>query len=991
MKIKWNGWEKVFYILLAVGTVLGTSPGAWGQSQEQAMFLVPGVLQEGKEHIMTLTCPRDGKSFQIEVAENNPAFQKGVLKVTCPYDGYVFYPTEKVQKGVEEEKAKRYTVRCPMDGREFQAELNIQEIIRGTTGQLLKCPYDGTEFRVSLQSLTTADLMHDPDALRFQDALGRNFGAYLGQDRTLPKFSPFDGSKVTLPGLSKGKDGKKTPIDFLEGEKPERSVIEEMFAEETVPVSRSLKQFGYDLFPDPEEVEARSAQLMAGPGGMMPQGAGFQNPMGGGSGTQGFFSQLVGGYGLGSSQVGQNLTSGVSVGPDYVLGPDDTLVINMWGGLEGTFPVTVDRDGKIFLPKVGPVYVWGLKFEEAEKLVQQSLSQHFSNLRLSITMGRLRTIRVFVLGEVKRPGAYLVNAQATLFHALYAAYGPTKTGSFRKIKLLRDDKTEEIIDLYALFIRGDKSADHILKANDTIVVPPIGPVAGVAGGVKRPAIYELAGPASLDEVMTMAGGEVATGYLQRIQVERIFEHERKVVQDLEFKTPSDIQKLGSQVQVQDGDLILVFTVNPLRRNFVTVSGNVDRPGDYELKENMSLMDLIEKAGGFLPGTYFPRAEVLRFTTDRQREIIPLDLGEAIKGGGMQNIVLKEWDIVRIYSRGEVMPFGFVEVVGAVEKPGRYDLKEQMKVSDLLFRAGGLKPTALPQQTEFVHIGEDGQMGISTVNLQEILSDKAKDFYLTRGDILTVREAKEVLEEKWAAVSGEVRYPGRYRIRRDETLASLLKRAGGFSENAFLDGIVFTRESLRESRLTELKKFIEGEQNNRLQEQMSLGTGFAQGSQQGALPKLIEYQQNLLKEAEENEFLGRLFVRVESMEALEKKGDFPLEDGDTVFVPLVPSTIQIVGNVYRPGLQLFKDGIPLEYYLRKAGGLTQHADSTKLYVVRADGEVTNRFTRLKGVQRGDTIVVPEKISYKTAKGTLIKDTISVLYQVGLGAVLVSSLD
>jgi polysaccharide biosynthesis/export protein len=309
----------------------------------------------------------------------------------------------------------------------------------------------------------------------------------------------------------------KTPeeIDTIFNKKPTTtkdtsnlpSIIEQMFSDSaSIKVQRNLSQFGYGIFETPNK-----------------------------------FSPV-------------ELTP---VPPEYIIGPNDEIIISIWGKVQETFKVQVDRDGKIILPKAGAVYVWGLKFSEVEPLIHKQLEQYYTNLQLSVTMGRLRSIKVFVLGEVKRPGSYTISALATSFYALFSAGGPTKVGSMRNIKVISGN-SEKPIDLYDILLYGSKKSDYFLNSGDIIYVPSIGRIAGIAGSVKRPAIYELSGRETLNDLIKMAGDVAPIGYLKRVQIERIEAHKQKIVTDLEFN------KSTENFEIEDGDFILI---SPILQNF----------------------------------------------------------------------------------------------------------------------------------------------------------------------------------------------------------------------------------------------------------------------------------------------------------------------------------------------------------------------------------------------------------------------------------------
>jgi len=462
----------------------------------------------------------------------------------------------------------------------------------------------------------------------------------------------------------------------------ESSIIEIGFAK-SIPfgVSKDLKQFGYDLFIIPEEENQKEQSEIAAKSGESLTSLGLLTAALAPSSRSLTFSP----------ELSTTQTTVVPVGPDYIIGPGDTIVVNIWGGVQEIFPVEVDREGKIMLPKAGPLYLWGVKLKDAEKRIKQRLDQFYTNFNMDISMGKLRSIQIYVMGEVKKPGSYIIDSQSTIFQALYAAGGPTKLGSLRKIKIIHINGKEDKVDLYPFLLEGKKIGHSDIQSGDTIFIPAIGDVVAIAGSIKRPAIYETKSDIPLSDLVSFAGGITPTGDLQVLQVERVRNNERRVMLDMELRRSDTGEFSLKGIDMRNGDFVIISPIVRLKHDFVSVLGNVERPGDYALSKDMKVSDLVKRAKGFLPATYLHRAEIARVTEDRTRQIIPVDLDKMILGEKEEDIVLDEWDILLIYSAFEVSPPSFVEIDGAVNRPGKYELTPHMKVSDLMFKAGGLKP------------------------------------------------------------------------------------------------------------------------------------------------------------------------------------------------------------------------------------------------------------------------------------------------------------
>ncbi len=768
----------------------------------------------------------------------------------------------------------------------------------------------------------------------------------------------------------------------------EPSIIESSFSKSiSFSASKDLKQFGYELFFVPEKSgkgeetkeesslgSAKSIESLAALG-MLKTALGGQGAQG-----SGFSTQITG---------AEDVVV-VPVSSDYVVGPGDTLIINIWGSVQESFPVEVDREGKIMLPKSGPLYVWGKKLKEAEELITRRLNEYYTNFNVGVSMGKLRNIRVFIMGEVKKPGAYSISSQSNIFQALYKAGGPTKLGSMRRIKIITPDGESREVDLYEFLLKGEPGESSIIQSGDTIFVPPIGDVVAIAGNVKRPAIYEIKSEISLSDLIDFAGGITPTGNLQRLQVERIKDNERRIITDMEVKNNN-----LKDINLRNGDLVLVSPIVRLKHNFVTILGNVETPGDYGLKIDMSIKDLIDMAKGIMPGTYLYRAEIARVTKDRSREIIPINLDKMMLGGSDENIALKEWDILLVYSEAEASSPSFVEIDGAINKPGKYELTPNMKISDLIFRAGGVTSKDFIRGAELFHIIPGEQPVVREIGVKRIFGANIvidKDIILQSGDTLFVKREPKLTEKKMIAIKGEVRFPGIYPIIEGERLSDLIERAGGYTKDAFLPGAMFARKSIKEVQEKMRVRFMEKEQRTIMEEQQAMLLRAGSSASADAITQSVRARMDMMELISGADIEGRMVISLLPLGELKRsKYDISLEDGDSITIPQSPSAITVIGSVNNPTSVPFEIGKGIDYYIRRTGGLTKHADKTGIYVMRANGEAINKFMMTKFVERGDTIVIPQEFKYWTPPGQLLKDTVEVLSRIAIGVGIIAALN
>ncbi len=670
----------------------------------------------------------------------------------------------------------------------------------------------------------------------------------------------------------------------------------------------------------------------------------------------------------------------VPIGGDYVLGPGDGLNVLVWGRINRTIALQVQRDGDVLMPEIGPLGVAGLTFDQAKQLIEGRADQ-ITGVHVAVTMGQIRTIEVFVVGKVNHPGLYLISALSHVSNALVAAGGVSKVGSLRKIELRRDGRTLEVIDLYDLLLHGDASADVRLESRDVLFVPVIGPVVGIAGDVKNPAIYELRGPQTVAGALRMAGGVSAFGYGQRVQVERIQDHERRVALDLDLGDPR-----AREVRIADGDLIKVFPVLPGERNIVRLSGNVGRPGPYQWYPGMAVADLVREGQGVGDHTFFGYALLRRVTgAMRKTEFVPVDLGGAIRGDARANLLLRPGDALTIYSESELHETPTIAVRGEVRQPGVYPLSDSMRVSDLIYEAGGLREDAYRQKAEIARtrLVNGARAGFSyvAVDLRDALAGGPGDLTLARGDELFVAQASGWHQPYEVTIDGEVARPGPYVIRGGERLASLIERAGGLRSDAYLPATVFVRQSVRQVEQERLDQ-----SRARLKEEIArLGLtppAPGQGPNANNAAALAAMQQALAS-ADSRQAVGRIVMRLTTLQALSGAPDnLPLENRDHIVIPRMPSSVNVLGQVYNPTAIVYQPGLTVRDYLAKAGGPTDGADKDHIFVIAADGAVltdegikerrTNAlFPLLPAIGGGlmgarlgpgDTIYVPEQLVY-----------------------------
>jgi protein involved in polysaccharide export with SLBB domain len=657
-------------------------------------------------------------------------------------------------------------------------------------------------------------------------------------------------------------------------------------------------------------------------------------------------------------------------GSDYVLGPGDSLIVNMWGGASDRLTRTIDRQGQIDLPEAGTIMINGLTIAEAQNAIQQALSAQFHNEHVEISLGRLRTVRIYVVGDVQRPGAYDVSSLSTPLSALYAAGGPTSRGSLRILRQYRGDRLVREIDLYDFLLKGVRSDVERLQPGDTLLVPPFGPQVTVEGMVHRPAIYELNGEKTLNQVIDLAGGVLRTASLKQINVARIAAQENRTMVSLQLPDdPADVAKKLADFPVQGGDDVVISQILPYNQDAVYLEGHVYRPGKYPYKDGMTVNDLLHSYQDVMPEPS-DHAELVRLQPpDFRPEIINFNLHDALIGN--DSFPLEPFDLIHVFGRYEI-DAPMVSIEGEVLRPGKYPMSAGMTVAGLVGMAGGFTRSAFRDEAGLssyeVQNGQKVLVTHSTVEVEKALDgDKSADVALKPGDVVSIQQLAGWQDiGSSVTISGEVEHAGSYAIQTGERLSSVLKRAGGFRDDAYPPAAILLRVQVRILAEQARRQMIRQIENT--PDQVKPGAFGTQGTTQ--IQQSVDAQrQEILASLRSHPASGRLIINISSDVSRWENtpADIELRAGDILTVPKRPNFVVVSGQVYNPAAISYVPGRDLNWYLLKAGGATPSGDKKQIYVLHADGSVvprgnawmSNNFTSLR-MRPGDTIFVPEKI-------------------------------
>ena len=698
-------------------------------------------------------------------------------------------------------------------------------------------------------------------------------------------------------------------------------------------------------------------------------------------------------------------TDDAPVQESYRLGVGDQILIQLFGKENDQLNLQIGRSGDISFPKLGSITLSGLTFEDARDLINTRVKQQLIGVDAIVSMGRLRAINVFMAGEVSVPGAYSVSAMTTVTQALFQAGGVTDIGSLRNIQVRRSGSVVATFDTYDLLMRGDVSNDIRLQSGDVVFVPPYTGVIDVEGELKRPMVYELVGGETMGDVLTMAGSFTRDAYPELSILTRLSDSlglTRATTIDL-----SDASQLS--LAAQDGDTLKVPKAGDLVANSVVLRGAVTRPGSYGWVSGMRVSDLVSDARRDLARD----ADLGLGMIVRQKnslldiEVIAFDLASVIASPNTDSDpVLKEFDEVLVFSLvtadltddyadasrqkllGPVIdklssqarqsePVQTVSVSGAVRAPGTYPLLSGATVETLINAAGGLTDSAFLESAELRRLigASDGQIiaDYRDVNLSAGRSDVKAT--LASRDHLTIRGIPDWSPTDSIEVEGEVKFPGEYRIRKGETLSDVIKRAGGFTDNASPESALFTRETvaaLEAQRAAEFARDIE----------MTFATRLL--TEETTTQAITDVAQ-IVKSLQAVVGRGRLLIDLPAAMSGDSSANLEVTDGDKLVVPVLSNTVSVVGEVKRSGTHTFQPELSLDDYVDLSAGFTRRADDGGVYIVKANGSVVTleknlwRFTgNNSSLDPGDTIIVPIDTQYKDSLASW-REITQIVYQ------------
>ena len=591
-----------------------------------------------------------------------------------------------------------------------------------------------------------------------------------------------------------------------------------------------------------------------------------------------------------------------AAGRDYVLGPGDEVMVSLWGDKEKQYNLALNRDGRIFLEGIGQVQLAGQSLDGAQQVLKQRLSKVYSGINrgtthVDVSLGDTGPIRVFVLGDVKEPGGYVLTGNASVLSALYFAKGPTDIGTVRNMVLTRSGN-KHYLDLYQYLLKGESLSPHTLRDGDILFLGRAEALVEISGDVGRPATYELKKGEGVKELLEFAGGLNATAATNKLTLQRIFPDGKPDYLDLE--PPRDYLSSKAKTELRDGDKIQVEKSAELARNFLTITGPVKYPGTYEATGVTSVVQLVERAGGLREDAFLSRVHVVRFNPEGSSSLFAYSLDSTL----MESIPLQPRDNVILYSIKDMYIPDSVEIAGAVFNPGKYEFREGMTVKDLIMQAGGELPHHEAGKA-LVFRGTTREHSVEQIklNFEETAAQADNGYRLSPNDFVQIPVDPNWYIKEIVSLEGLFLHPGKYSLLYPgEKISSVIARAGGFKPNAYVEGGRFFRSK---------------------------------------------------------DSVGR--VGVEIRNAVTKpasKSNIQMVGGDSIFIPERLNTVKVIGEVGFETSVLQKEGASVAYYIEKAGGFTRRSEKNRVVVQYANGETSRDGYFNRKPDAGSVIYVPQ---------------------------------
>lgn len=641
----------------------------------------------------------------------------------------------------------------------------------------------------------------------------------------------------------------------------------------------------------------------------------------------------------------------------YILGPDDEIILSVYGYSEKKYNLKVNEQGEIYIPNVGPILVNGLSIEQAGEKIKKKLAStiyraiNSGQTKVQISLGKIRSIRVTVIGQAKKPGTFTVSSLTTVYNILYLCGGPTPMGSYRDIEIIRGNTIKRTADLYDFLVNGNQKDNIILQEGDVIRIPYYKNRVTITGNVKREGKFEMLDNETFSHLLTYSGGFTDNAYRGAVTVVRITNTEKKII-DLPSSDYSSFSVNGS-------DQYMIGKLQEEYENRIVISGSVNRPGPYQLTERTTVKDIIEKAGGLTADAYTKRVSIFRYLNNKMPTIISINLDSVLEHN--QQVFLRKNDSLSVHSIFEFNDTVYVSVEGNVRQPGSVQWRENLTLNDLLLSVGGLTESGDSTNIEIsrrvtnanVEKADHNESQIFSVNISSE-NNSQKNFYLQPYDMIIVKTYPGYTVQRSVLVLGEVKSPGRYGLQKSgEKISDVINRTGGFKASADSTSITI-RRSIR-SNLT-----IE-EREQLFQRVLNINND--------SLSQNPRLKDELLKTYD--------LISIDLASVLshpENSENLALEEGDILTIGRNTNLVKISGEVYYPTIIAYRPNKNLKYYIQRAGSFTPYARKSGSLIIHPDGKIESVkhflwFKSYPSVTPRSEIFVPQKSNRNKSRITI----------------------
>ncbi|MEK9727154.1 MAG: SLBB domain-containing protein [Candidatus Margulisiibacteriota bacterium] len=649
------------------------------------------------------------------------------------------------------------------------------------------------------------------------------------------------------------------------------------------------------------------------------------------------------GYNIFDTASYQKVSNEVMVPNNYRLQKGDRFTLLIYGKKEQVFDLLIDNDGEVFIPNIGPIAISGLSISEANKKIRLKLSQKYVNFKSQLKLSTMKDVVIFISGNVNQPGTYSVSKFESIFSVLSKANGIGKSGSLRMIKLLSSNGRKKNIDLYDYLLNFNTKKVVSFNEGDVLYVPSIGNTVAIAGEINSPGIYEIKSKDTVSDVIRYASGVGLNAYLSSIYINRFDNQFQRKILSVQAKSSNELNEKLKKERVKNGDVIFLNKKSNTSYGYVNIIGNVNVPGKFQFEDNMNLGELISLAKG-LKLDSFENVHVFRYQSEDRRQLLNISILNS-------KFKLENRDVVTIYNKIDQSEKRKISIIGEVQSPGDFNYFEGMTVADALI-------IAKPREFASLYKVEVARFSDKKSRIIYVNNESFQSFELKSGDKISVK--KDNLRDQTSKIElrGEFVFPGIYIVNKGTKLSEIIKKAGGYTESAYLEGAIFSRKSVQVADQSGQNKVIEDEKRRFIYDQTHLGSLSIDSQVSLGVMMTARKEALTLLEKSSEASSGRVIIDLYKDNFENSNDNFSIQDGDILEIPTKPESVHLIGGVQQGISIAYNSEYSTNDYIQNVGGFTKYADKGNIYIFKTSGRV---FQNSSKIEPGDIIYVPEKVN------------------------------